>query len=140
MANGQINLDLKDNLINVGTGGRGLHDCNGGNPGYGTQRLNDAWSGPTWSMVGNTFGGSWSGESFSNYPQGTNSYLSNSSQFLWTNAVAHDYTLKAGSPAKNSASDGTDRGVNFTAYNAARSGGSGGDLTPPTPPQNVTIR
>ena len=139
MRDGARDLNYRDNLIN-NNAARGLLDCDGGAGGhYGTTRLNEAW-GATWSWVNNSIAMSGGGESTANYPQGTNSFPSSADSFLWTNQAARDYTLQAGSPAKNSASDGTDRGVNFTAYNAARAGSSGGVLTPPSIPRNLLIR
>lgn len=133
---GQIGLDFKDNLINV-NGARGAFS-----PAiYGTNFLNAAF-GSTWTWTNNRVAGIGGGESTSLYPQGTNSYPTSYTDFLWTNRASRDYTLQSGSPAKNAASDGTDQGVNFSAYNAVRAGGSGGsgtDLTPPSTPRNVNI-
>ena len=126
-----VNLDYRDNLIN-NNAGRGVFDCNV-SASYGTNQLNRSWPGPTWSWTNNRIAMNGSGENTANYPQGTNSYPTSAFSFLWTNQAARDYTLQAGSPANNAASDGTDQGVNFSAYNTARAGGSsggGGDLTP----------
>ena len=139
--NGHIGLDFRDNLINLNSG-RGVFDCGGSTSvNFGSARLSEAW-GATWTWTNNritTF--SISGESDAGYPQGTNTYPSSYQSFLWTNRATRDYTLLTGSPAKGAASDGTDQGVNFSAYNAARAGGGGGgaDLTPPATPQNVNI-
>ena len=117
---GQINLDFNDNLINSKLG-YGIYS-----PGiiYGTAALNFGWAGPTWRFTNNSIAGL-GGNSLpsSAYPQGSgNSYPTLSSSFLWTNAASGDYTLQTSSPAKGTASDGTDRGVNFAAFNAARAG------------------
>ena len=138
---GGINLDFRDNLINV-NGGRGAYSS----ALWGTNVLTSGW-GATWNWANNRLATIGGGESTSLYPQGTNSYPASYTTFLWTNRAARDYTLQAGSPAKGAASDGTDQGVNFSAYNAVRAGGSGGsagggsgtDLTPPATPQNVNI-
>jgi len=138
MGGGERNLDWRDNLINA-NGSRGVFDCNGGfSSHYGTTILNEAW-GATWTWTNNSIAAIGGGESGGDYPQGTNSYPASYTSFLWTNRATRDYTLQAGSPAKNTASDGTDRGVNFALYNAARAGGSGGDTTPPGIPQHLII-
>jgi hypothetical protein len=133
---GQVGLDYKDNLINA-NGGRGARNFTT----YGTAYLNADWA--SWTWTNNRIAGIGGGESTANYPQGTNSYPASYTNFLWTNRASRDYTLQTGSPAKGTASDGTDQGVNFTAYNAARTsksgGGGGADLTPPATPQNVQI-
>jgi len=138
---GGIGLDFRDNLINV-NGGRGAYSMSL----WGTNLLNAAW-GTTWNWANNRLAGIGGGEDTGLYPQGTNSYPANITNFLWTNRAARDYTLQSSSPAKGTASDGTDQGVNFSAYNTARAGGSVGgtggggsaDLTPPATPQNVQI-
>lgn len=145
----QLRMDWKDNLINAGSG-PGNFDCNGGMTGVRGQAILDlAWGASGYSWLNNGIANiSVGGEGSGIYPQGNgNIYPASATSFLWTNPVAGDYTLQAGSPAKNAASDGTDMGVNFTAYNAARAGGSiaagggvgGADLTPPATPQNVNI-
>ncbi|MEC4888798.1 MAG: hypothetical protein RI101_01955 [Nitrospira sp.] len=136
--NGQIALDFRDNLIN-NNAGRGLFDCGGStSSNYGTTRLNEAWSGTTWNWKNNRIAMTGNGESIAQYPQGTNSYPTSYTNFLWTDRVNRDYTLQAGSPAKNTASDGTDQGVNFSVYNAVRSGGSASAF-PSSTVQNVTV-
>jgi len=123
----QKNLDFRDNLINDGGGSSyGIFgNAALGSPFESTQNfsatlLGNAW-GATYSFTFNRIAGlGGNGQSPSFYPQGTNSYPSSYTSFLWTNPAARDYTLQAGSPAKNAASDGTDQGVNFSAYNAAR--------------------
>ena len=140
---GQLGLDIRDNLVNVNVNS-GLNDQGGGNL-TGSAMLTEM-AGATWTWVNNRFAAI--AGTVAGYPQGTNSYVANVSNFQFVNRCVtvpcngtFDYTLQPGSPAKNAASDGTDQGVNFGAYNAARSGGSGGgDLTPPAVPQNVTIR
>ena len=136
---GQIDLDFKDNLINANN----KYGLFGQYPlVFGTNLLNAAWAGPTGTMTNNSIAAIGNGDNSANYPQGTNTYPSSYTNFQWTNRAARDYTLQAGSPANNAASDGTDQGVNFSAYNAARAGGSGGsaDLVPPAAPQGVFIR
>lgn len=131
MSQGQKNMDWKDNLIDA-AGGAGVLDCNGAMTGSrGTTILNLAWgtSGYTWNYNG-IADISVGGEGSSIYPQAQNIYWASGSSILFTNQAAGDYTLQSGSPAKNAASDGTDMGVNFTTYNAARAGGSGGVSTP----------
>lgn len=134
---GASGLDFRDNLINV-NGGRGAYSMSA----WGTNVLNAIWS-STWTWTNNRLAGIGGGEDTGQYPQGTNSYPSSYTNFLWTNRAARDYTLQAGSPAKGAASDGTDQGVNFSAYNAARAGRSVGGvvaaLVPPAAPQNVVI-
>ncbi|MDO8742766.1 MAG: Ig-like domain-containing protein [bacterium] len=127
---GAVGLNFKDNLINS-NGSYGIFG--GGGTGitvFGTNLFNYGWPGPTWTFANNRIAGI-GGNSLdsSAYPQGTNSYPADVSSFLFTNRAARDYTLQSGSPAKGAASDGTDQGVNFAAYNAARSGG-----TPPPAP------
>ena len=124
-----LGLNFSDNLINS-NGSYGIFG--GGGTGitvFGTNLFNYGW-GSTWTFVNNRIAGI-GGNSLdsSSYPQGTNSYPADVSSFLFTNRAARDYTLQSGSPAKGAASDGTDQGVNFAAYNAARSGG-----TPPPAP------
>ena len=140
MGIGQINLDWRDNLISTNAAS-GSYNCNTGND-YATVFLNKYWSGPTWTNTWNWTNNTMSALSdvIANYPQGTNSYPASATTIQWKNRATRDYTLQAGSPAKNSASDGTDRGVNWTAFNTAQAGGSGGaDLTPPAVPQNVQV-
>lgn len=123
--NGQVNLSFKDNIIN--SKGRGIFDCGGSTSiKFGTARLNEAWPGSTWDWSHNRIAGidDTGPNSYLSYPQGTNSYSSDSVSFMWNNRAARNYSLISGSPAKGAASDGTDQGVNFTAYNAARSGAS----------------
>ena len=140
---GQIGLDFRDNLINS-NGSYGIFGIGAATIYNAVTLLNTAWAGPTWSFTHNSVSGiGGNGLPSSTWPQGNgNSYPASSTSFLWTNAASGDYNLQAGSPAKHAASDGTDQGVNFTAYNAARAGGSGGggDVTPPATPQGVTIR
>ena len=117
---GQVGLDFRDNLINV-NGGRGAFS-----PSFWGQNFLNSAFGSTWSWTNNRLAGIGGGENTSAYPQGANSYPASHTNFLWKDHAARDYTLQAGSPAKNAASDGTDQGVNFSAYNAARSGYSAG--------------
>ena len=130
---GLKNLDFRDNLINDG-GGYGMYGIDYANV-WGTKMLNQVW-GATWSWTCNTITGLGGiGRPSSEYPQGNgNSYPLSDTSILWTDPTNpnRDYTLQAGSPAKNTASDGTDRGVNFSAYNAAQAGGSSD--AGPTPP------
>lgn len=139
-----VNLDYRDNLVNRNNGS-GVYDCNVNNL-KGTNKLTEAWPGPTWTWVNNihawnTSGSGGSGESFASYPQGNgNQYFANASSFLWVSKAARDYTLQAGSPALNTASDNTNVGVNFVLYNAARAGaGPPPDTTPPAIPLNLTV-
>ena len=136
--NGQVNLDFRDNLIN-NNNGRGIFDCGGSTSStYGLVRLAEAWPGSTWSWINNRIAIVANGESISSpsYPTTNgNTYLSSASSFLWANRATRDYTLLAGSPAKGAASDGTDQGVNFVAYNAARSE----SVVPPPPPPPVVV-
>lgn len=139
---GQIGFDFRDNLINNG-GSYGIWGIASGSTFNAVTLLNMAWAGPTWSFTYNRVAGvGGTGLDSSTWPQGTNNYPSSYTSFLWTNRATRDYTLQTGSPAKGAASDGTDQGVNFSAYNAVRAGGSSGggtDLTPPATPQNVNI-
>jgi hypothetical protein len=138
--NGFINLDWKDNLIN-GNSGRGIFDCGGAtSSSYGSTRLTQAW-GATWNWDYNHIALSGtSGEDSAQNPQAMNAYPTNASTFMWTNRAARDYTLAAGSPAKNTASDGTDRGVNFVTYNAARAGNVPADTQAPAVPTNLMVQ
>lgn len=147
MSAGQLRMDWKDNLINAG-GGPGNFDCNGALTGVRGQAILDlAWGASGYTWAGNGIAAiAVGGEGSGIYPQGNgNIYWPALSNILWTNPASGDYTLQAGSPAKGKASDGTDMGVNFTTFNAARAGGNniigGGstDTTPPATPQNVTI-
>lgn len=142
---GAVNFDWRDNLINV-NGGRGVYSASV----WGTNGLTNIW-GTTWNWANNRIAGigNGNGESQDSYPQGTNSYPTNANTFLWNNPCpgsascngTFDYTLKPGSPAIGAASDGTDQGVNFGAYNAARSGkGVGGNVAMPRSPQNIIIQ
>lgn len=152
----EVNLDFKDNLIadggqygicgnaETGTSTPGATSC-------GSTLLSRAWTwsgswgSSTYNFLNNGIAGLGSsgccGPNSSSYPQGTNWYPLNASSFGWTNRSLRDYTLAAGSPARNAASDGTDMGVNFTAYNAARAGTGPPptDIIPPTAPTGVTI-
>lgn len=121
---GGTRVDFKDNLINVNAG-RGAYSA----AVWGTNLLNAAYS-STWVWENNRLANIGGGENTANYPQGTNSYPASYTNFLWTNPVSRDYTLQVGSPAIAAASDGTDQGVNFTTYNAARAGGSGSSNSP----------
>lgn len=134
----QTGLDFRDNLINAG-GGRGAFS----EALWGTNFLHTHY-GATYTWANNRLAGIGGGEDTALYPQGTNSYPTSFANFMWTNRAARNYTLQAGSPAKNAASDGTDQGVNFSSYNAARVNGSaggsgGGDPTAPRPPQQLRI-
>jgi hypothetical protein len=139
---GQIDLDFRDNLINS----NGSYGIFGSEPTTynAVTLLNTAWAGPTWLFRNNgvsNIGGLGLGSS--TWPQGNgNQYPASYTNFLWTNRAARDYTLQAGSPAKNAASDGTDQGVNFSAYNAAQAGTGQPppDIIPPAAPTGVTVR
>lgn len=134
-----IDFDFKDNLINAPSGnGYGIVDCNAGGP-WATNELNQAW-GATWAWTNNTMvHPSIGSDGRANYPQGTNSYPTSASTIQWTNQGARDYTLLGTSAAKNSASDGTDRGVNFTTYTAARSGSTAPPPSDTAGPSTPTI-
>jgi hypothetical protein len=134
---GAQGFDFRDNLMNV-NGGRGAF-----NPLlYGTNFLSDTYS-TTYTWTNNRLAGIAGEEDTALYPQSINSYSSSHTNFLWTNRGTRDYTLQAASPAKGAAYDGTDQGVNFSSYNAARAGesrgGNGGNLSAPHPPQQLRI-
>ncbi len=134
----QTGLDFRDNLINV-NGGRGIFS----EALWGTTFLSTHYGG-TWRFINNRLAAIGGGEETALYPKGTNSYPVDHTDFLWTNRAARNYTLQAGSPAKNAASDGADQGVDFSKYNAARatsiSGGSdSSDISAPHPPQQLRI-
>ena len=122
---GHVNLDYKDNLINS-NGSYGIYGISAGVTYNAVTLLNTVWAGPTWSFLNNSVAGiGGNGLASSTWPQGNgNTYPSNFSSFLWTNPASGDYTLQTGSPAKGTASDGTDKGVNFAAFNTARAGGT----------------
>lgn len=146
MQSGEVGLDYRDNVIN-NNNGNGIYNCNTGGDGIGTTALNK-WYGSTWAMTNNTVAAV---VSSSSYPGGTNSYPSSYTAIQWVSPCTtkpcsgtYDYTLQAGSPAKNSASDGKDRGVDFAAYDAGRAntGGGGGSTatTPPPAPANLIVQ
>jgi len=131
-------LDFRDNVIDASSQ-VGLYACTPACAQYGTAGLNADW-GATWAWTFNSIAAINNGVSSSQFPQGNNNvYYANSSSLLFTNAAANDYTLQTGSPAKNTASDSKDRGVDFVALNAALAGSGGGDVTSPAIPKNVTI-
>ena len=133
---GLSGLDFRDNLINANSQ-YGVFANFGANS-WATTALNDIWTiSPNWSWTYNRIAEIGNGDSSANYPQGTNSYHASYTSILWTDRAGLDYTLQAGSPAKSAASDGTDQGVNFTAYNAAQAGTS--DTTAPAAPTGVYI-
>ena len=141
---GQLGLNFSDNIINDSSA-YGIFFSGCAPSQFGTNALNCGWGNNAWTFANNSIAGIGGNDTGpSTYPQGNgNSYPSSFTSFLWTDRTNRDYTLQAGSPGNNSASDGTDRGVNFTAYNAARAGGNGGgsaDLVPPASPQGVFIR
>ena len=134
----QTGLDFRDNLINV-NGGRGAFS----EATWGANFLNTFYR-TTYTWANNRLAAIGGGEETSLYPKGTNSYPVDHTDFLWTDRAARNYTLQSGSPAKNAASDGTDQGVDFNKYNAARASGSSGgsgssDLSVPHPPQQLRI-
>jgi hypothetical protein len=134
----QTGLDFRDNLINV-NGGQGLLN----EALWGTKFLNAKY-GSTWTFINNRLAAIGGGEETALYPQGTNRYPSSATSFLWTNRTGRNYTLQAGSPAKGAASDGTDQGVNFSLYNAARASRSLStsalsDPAAPIPPQQLRV-
>lgn len=133
MSAGEVNLDYRDNLINNNSS-NGIYNCDSNTDGIGTAALN-VWYGGTWTMTNNTVAAVTSSGS---YPSGgsTNSYPASYTSIQWVTPCTatppctgtYDYSLQAGSPAKSSASDGADRGVDLAALNAAHSG-SGGSST-----------
>lgn len=147
-SDGMLTFDYKDNLVNC-EGCAGIYDHgNGWSSNRGTTRLDEAVSGPgRLSAVGHSFirnriaNGSSVGDGFvwstSNMPT-NNDYVSSYTNIQWVNPCTaagtctgtYDYTLNAGSPAKLQASDGTDQGVRWSAFNAAQLGGSGDSSTP----------
>jgi len=126
------NLDIRDNLVNV-NGFFGIENIQSFSQ-WGQPTLNTIWA-ATWIWTNNALAANSDngGNANANYPQGSgNTYPATTAGFKW-NA---DYTLQVGSTAHNAASDGTDQGVNWVAYNAAQSG-SGGDIIPPSAPSNL---
>jgi len=119
---GEVNLDYRDNLINNGNA-NGIYGCDAGHKigGGGIAQLNTDW-GATWTWTYNriAMGNTTDAALMPQAPTYVGNAYPTSSSTFWTNPAAGDYTLAVGSPAKNAASDGTDQGVDFSAYNAAR--------------------
>lgn len=134
------NLTVQDNLFAAGSN-YGFFTTDGSSL-LGTAALNHVWShtpGASWIWTNNGLSNIGNGDSSGSYPAGSgNTYPASSSTFAWVSPCTtayncsgtYDYTLQVGSPAIAAASDGTNQGVNFTAYNAARSGAGGGGSTP----------
>lgn len=120
----QIGLDFSNNLIGGCTNCSGMFRITPTQL-YGSAMLAANWPGG-YTMVNNLMQCCPSpGLDSTNYPQGTNVYTGNTTGW-WTNVAANDYTVPVTSPGYHTASDGTDKGVNFTTYNAAMAGISSG--------------
>ena len=143
--NNERELDVSDNIFVQLTNSSEVWDCNSGTAGTGPISMLNTWWSSTWTWDHNTMYGA-TNPTAARWPQGNNVYVTTIPQIGFSNRTCTvapcagsylDYQLASN---KNTASDGTDRGVNFTALNAALAGGSSGDLMPPAPPQNLTVR
>ena len=131
-------LDFQDNLIN-NNAERGIWNCNSGGA-VGQALITNVYA-ATWTYNFNTVANVNNGDFSSAFPQFSNFYPANISSVPFTNRATRDYTLTAHCPGQSNlcASDSTDKGVNWTAFNAAQAGTGGVDTTPPAAPTGVTI-
>jgi hypothetical protein len=74
---------------------------------------------------------------YSNYPN--NLFPASLDAVGFVNRASDNYTLSSSSPCKGKASDGTDIGIDFNAFDAAQSGSTASASLPVSPPTSPTL-